>query len=239
MKPSSRRERKKQETRQRLLKCAWRLFQERGYDDATVEDITEAADVAKGTFFNYFGTKESILDEIALWRIDLLGSHVLATDDAPQGAVARIKRLIRAMTAEFSPDRELPQHLLIARISAPIRHESAHRLGSLMHDLVQQGQTSGEIRADLDAGLVARLLLTGAFHHFVWFHHPKDKHPSHKQPPDAHPKSSPPASPQDSNCDARNTEHGTQNSQLSLEAKLIECIDALLDGLGGPSWRNS
>ncbi len=237
----SRRERKKRETRQRLLECAWRLFQERGYDDATVEDITEAADVAKGTFFNYFGTKEAILDEIALWRIDLLGNHVLGADDVPESAVARIKRMVRAMAAEFSPERELPQHLLIARISAPIRHESAHRLGSIMHDLVQQGQEGGEIRADVDAGLIARLLLTSAFHHFVWFHHPKGKHP-----PDEHPKGVHLASHQ-------NTEHGTRkpkpetrtpqadlrSDELSLEAKLIESVDALMDGLGGPSWRNS
>ena len=79
-KTTSRRERKKQETRQRLLECAWQLFQEGGYDDTTVEDITEAADVAKGTFFNYFPTKEALLDELALWRIDLLGGHVLAAE---------------------------------------------------------------------------------------------------------------------------------------------------------------
>ena len=240
MKSSSRRERKKQETRQRLLECAWRLFQEQGYDDTTVEDITEAADVAKGTFFNYFGTKEAILDEIALWRIDLIGNHVLGADDVPESAVARIKCLVRAMAAEFSPERKLPQHLLIARISAPIRHESAHRLGSIMHDLVQHGQASGEIRDDVDAGLIARLLLTSTFHHFAWFHHPPGTHP-----PDAHSKDNQPTAPQ-------STEHATSNtrptqtvepetlySQLSLEEKLIESVDALLDGLGGPSWRNS
>ena len=53
----SRRERKKKETRQRLLEAALRLFQEFGYDDTTVEEITRAADVAKSTFFNYFETK--------------------------------------------------------------------------------------------------------------------------------------------------------------------------------------
>jgi AcrR family transcriptional regulator len=222
-KVTSRRERKKQETRQRLLECAWRLFQERGYDDTTVEDITEAADVAKGTFFNYFQTKEALLDELALWRIDLLGSHVLAADDVPEGAVARIKRMVRAMAAEFSPQRELPQHLLIARISAPIRHESAHRLGSIMHDLVQQGQDSGEIRKDVDAGLIARLLLTGAFHHFMWFHHPKDGHLSHGSP----------------SGDGGSPENKGEPNALSLEAKLIESVDALMDGLGGPQWRSS
>jgi AcrR family transcriptional regulator len=238
-KATSRRERKKQETRQRLLECAWNLFQERGYDDTTVEGITEAADVAKGTFFNYFTTKESILDEIALWRIDLLGNHVLAADDVPEGAVARIKRMVWAMADEFSPERELPQHLLIARISAPIRHESAHRLGSIMHDLVQQGQDSGEIRKDVDAGLIARLLLTGTFYHFMWFHHPAEKHPPDSHPPDSHSEGIPSALHQD-------TEHGTRADcgadtqyELLLEAKLIESVDALMDGLGGPRWRNS
>jgi AcrR family transcriptional regulator len=263
MRTSSRRERKKQETRQRLLECAWHLFQERGYDDTTVEDITEAVDVAKGTFFNYFETKEALLDELALWRIDLMGNHVLAADDAPESAVARIKRMVRAMAAEFSPDRELPQHLLIARISAPIRHESAHRLGSIMHDLVQQGQASGEIRADVDAGLVARLLLTSAFYHFMWFHHPAGKHPPHAHPPEAHPPEAhppeahpPEAHPQNTTKDVSTlAEHGTRadcrsdtqhdpasararNTELSLEAKLIESVDALMNGLGGPSWRN-
>ena len=54
----SRRERKKQETRLRLLRSAWQLFREKGFDNTTVEDITEAADVGKGTFFNYFATKD-------------------------------------------------------------------------------------------------------------------------------------------------------------------------------------
>jgi AcrR family transcriptional regulator len=202
--------------------------------------------VAKGTFFNYFETKEALLDELALWRIDAIGSHVLSADDVPVGAVARIKCLVRAMAAEFSPDRELPQHLLMARISAPIRHESAHRLGSIMHDLVQQGQASGEIRADLDAGLIARLLLTSAFYHFMWFHHPAGKHPPKAYPPDAPARDISSFPEQDTqhgpaSAGIRNTQYGTQNPkpELSLEAKLIESVDALLDGLSGPSWRNS
>jgi len=37
------------------------LFRERGFHNTTVEDITNAADVGKGTFFNYFPSKEHIL----------------------------------------------------------------------------------------------------------------------------------------------------------------------------------
>jgi len=61
LKGVGRRERRAAETRLRLFRCALQLFSERGFPNVTVEDITEAADVGKGTFFNYFPNKESVL----------------------------------------------------------------------------------------------------------------------------------------------------------------------------------
>jgi NADH dehydrogenase len=173
----SRRERKKQETRQRLLETAWCLFREQGYEETTVADITEAADVAKGTFFNYFPTKESIVDQIALWRIDLLGEHVLGTADAPDSAVGRIKLMLEAMASEFDPEQDLARHMYLARVGAPVHHESAHRIGSLMNKLVVQGQATGEIRTDVAPGLVARMLLTSWFYHYSRCWHAGEEYP--------------------------------------------------------------
>src|SRR6201981_3952015 len=56
-----RRQRRSAETRERLFRAALRLFAEQGFAETTVEDITNAADVGKGTFFNYFPSKEHIL----------------------------------------------------------------------------------------------------------------------------------------------------------------------------------
>ena len=49
---NGRRERRRQETHARIFESAMRLFSERGFANTPVEDITEAAAVAKGTFFN-------------------------------------------------------------------------------------------------------------------------------------------------------------------------------------------
>ena len=60
-----RRARRAAETRVRLFRSALELIAERGLPNVTVEDITEAADVGKGTFFNYFASKEHVLGVMA------------------------------------------------------------------------------------------------------------------------------------------------------------------------------
>ena len=60
-----RRERRAAQTRVKLFRRALQLIAKRGFPNVTVEDITEAADVGKGTFFNYFETKDHVLGVMA------------------------------------------------------------------------------------------------------------------------------------------------------------------------------
>jgi AcrR family transcriptional regulator len=57
----SRRERSKAAIRARIIAAGIELFSERGLSDVTVEEIAEAADVGKGTIYNYFAAKEDIV----------------------------------------------------------------------------------------------------------------------------------------------------------------------------------
>ena len=56
-----RREQRKEKTRKRLLETAIRMMTEQGFEALTVEAIAAAADVGKGTIYNYFRTKEDIV----------------------------------------------------------------------------------------------------------------------------------------------------------------------------------
>jgi AcrR family transcriptional regulator len=55
------RERKKQQTRETIARVALELFAEHGYEETTLADIADAADVSKRTIFAYFESKEDIL----------------------------------------------------------------------------------------------------------------------------------------------------------------------------------
>jgi len=77
-----RRERKKRELREALESNALRLFQRKGYDATTIQDITDAVDVSVRTFFRYFDSKEAVL--FGDWRKYTESSYHLIMSRPPE-----------------------------------------------------------------------------------------------------------------------------------------------------------
>ncbi|NJE13628.1 TetR/AcrR family transcriptional regulator [Thermococcus sp. LS2] len=67
------------DTREKILKAARELFAEKGYDKTTVDEIVERAGVAKGTFYNYFKSKEELIKIVALQSL-LLYPKIISQD---------------------------------------------------------------------------------------------------------------------------------------------------------------
>lgn len=57
--------RKRQSTKNRIVKTAWNLFYKNGYDHTTVEEIIAASKTSKGTFYHYFKGKEALLNSLS------------------------------------------------------------------------------------------------------------------------------------------------------------------------------
>ena len=150
-----RRQRRSAETRERLFRAALRLFAEQGFAETTVEDITNAADVGKGTFFNYFPSKEHILIAFS----DMQLSKLQATVDQMRARPEPMRSFFRAMTVRMteepskSPDvvRALLQANLSSSSVRSVMLERSARAEGLLTQLVQIGQERGEFRRDVPA----------------------------------------------------------------------------------------
>ncbi|OWV69016.1 TetR family transcriptional regulator [Rhizobium sp. R339] len=107
-----RRERKRRQTRERIEQAAMSLFLERGFDVTTIEDITEAADISKRSFFDYFPSKE---DVVFAWQdsfADRLTAAVAARP-AEEPSVKAVEAAIMATLVASADERGMALHELI------------------------------------------------------------------------------------------------------------------------------
>ena len=159
----SRVERRKQDTRQRIAHAALELFAKQGIDATTIAEISEAADIGKGTFFTYFPTKEAVLADIGTLMLALMSEGVEATEAVGAGPRARLEQLL-------VPGLEWHQkHPALSRLSIDVlmRSDSAldadaaniDALHGLLVSLVSAGQAKGEFRSTQppEAGATALL----------------------------------------------------------------------------------
>ncbi len=95
-----RRERRGAETRLRLFRCALQLIAERGFGNVTVEQITEAADVGKGTFFNYFASKDHVLGVMAEIQLGKMREALLLGGNGKRAIHSALHHLMLRLAEE-------------------------------------------------------------------------------------------------------------------------------------------
>ena len=170
---AGRRERHKAEIRDRLLRAAIKLFATRGFAATTVEEITEAADVAKGTFFNYFATKELLLADLIERRLEILRQ---AREEVTRGnATLRdpLRRLMRQLIAEPGRSRSMARCVLLAALNGgPVERVVQQIIiqgEEILREIMATGQQRGEISSLWRPDDLARLfqqLFYGFLYHY-------------------------------------------------------------------------
>jgi len=157
-----RRERHRVEMRERIFRAALQLFAQRGYLETTVEDITEAADVGKGTFFNYFPTKEHVLEKYGEDRVEAVACALEKARSENESVLAVLKELATDLAGQSSESPELLRSVFAANLACgPVRAQllnRIHRARHLLSEIIVLGQQRGEIRRDLAASELARLV---------------------------------------------------------------------------------
>jgi AcrR family transcriptional regulator len=164
---AGRRERRRIETRERIYRAALSLFAERGFMETTVEEITEAADVGKGTFFNYFPTKEHVL---ATYGTERVATVERALQDARKGdrpVMDVLRELAASVAGQAAESPALVRAIYAAHASCSAVRDELHARMRTARRLLAQifclAQEKGEVRKDIPATDLARLIQT-VFH---------------------------------------------------------------------------
>jgi AcrR family transcriptional regulator len=98
------RERKKQKTREAIQRAALRLFMRQGYDETSVEEIAEAAEISPSTFFNYFPSKE----DVVMYDIyDPVVIEMLLKEPKTASLSTITRHVLERLTELFERDKEM------------------------------------------------------------------------------------------------------------------------------------
>ena len=158
---SNRRERRSVELRERLFRAALDLFAKKGFSETTVEDITNAADVGKGTFFNYFPSKEHILLAFGEMQLEQLQNAIEEARRTNEPMHVFLRSLGERMTQEPTRNPAIIRTILQGFLSnSPVRETMLalqKRVLELHTQMVRLGQQRGEIRDDLPAVEIAQV----------------------------------------------------------------------------------
>jgi len=174
--PAGRRERRRLEVFQRILDASQELFEARGYEETTVAEICEAADVAYGTFFNHFPAKSSLLVAMAERGMGVISETLDELTKRPIAIGDALVELFEGFAEELetvSPGRRA----LVARVQSVSFVDTPERRDRSFHGafevFLRKAAEDGRVRTDVDAATLADLVSSSyATMSLSWVHLP-------------------------------------------------------------------
>ena len=159
----------------RLLTVVVAVFNERGYDGTSMEDLSARLGIGKSSIYHHVESKEELL-RLALDRaLDALFAITAEPDVVAGPAIARLENLVRR-AIEVLVD-ELPYVTLLLRVRGNTATEQRalerrREFDRFVSELVGQAAADGDLRADIDPGLTSRLLF-GAVNSIIEWYRPE------------------------------------------------------------------
>ncbi|WP_370971260.1 TetR/AcrR family transcriptional regulator [Amycolatopsis sp. cg9] len=144
-----------------LLRVAVKLFNERGYDGTSMEDLSRKLGITKSAIYHHVPSKEELLRLAVDRALDGLFDVAASTERLDGRAIDRLEHLVRGSVLVLA-DR-LPFVTLLLRVRGNTKVERAaltrrREFDRLVTDLVKQAAAEGDIRPDVDPAVTARLV---------------------------------------------------------------------------------
>ncbi len=154
------RELQKKNRREEILTAAIDLFTRKGFDLTTVEDITRAANIAKGTFYNFFQKKEDVLLYFLDTEFSKSSEEIQRKMPRLSTISEKVELLIATYIKHIFPNKDFSAVLIKERVMNLGTGSNRNEL-DLMRQLAQlfdEAKLAGEIRGDIESGHLAEMV---------------------------------------------------------------------------------
>jgi AcrR family transcriptional regulator len=149
-------------TRAQLIEAARRVFEEKGYTDTRIGDITAEAAVAHGTFYTYFESKHELFREVVRQLVADFAAEARSVPLTGNSPAERIERANRGYLWAYRSNSRLMGVLEQAAVMDPdarqIRLEARHAWVKRAEEAVRRMQDNGEVAPHIDAYYAANAL---------------------------------------------------------------------------------
>ena len=159
IKNPSLRERNKQRVTGRIIMAAVELFKTKGYQHTTLDDIAEHAEISRGTLFNYFPSKESLLIP---WGEEIFERQIrpqlMAYWDTQPTTLEMIRSLFNSMSEHIRVFPDMVQTFMHEALKSHNRELAHIGFQELFISILRYGQTRGEVRMDIPVEHIVRYI---------------------------------------------------------------------------------
>ncbi|MGO1118838.1 TetR/AcrR family transcriptional regulator [Rhodovibrionaceae bacterium A322] len=156
------------QNKEKLLESGLTLFYQQGFSATGVQEITSHAGVPKGSFYNYFASKEDFVTQVLAlytdWATGYLEENLM---QGPGSPLARFRRLFETWSCQFFPEMEAKGCLAgnlsqeLSNTHPEVREALAHEFPRMLHyykAILRAAQECGELSATQDTDSLASLI---------------------------------------------------------------------------------
>lgn len=161
------REKKKIETRNKIFEVSTRLFKEKGIENTTVDEIVKEAGIGKGTFFNYFPSKNSLLIYFAQQKEELTYSRIKNEILKSSSTKEKIINALVFVAKTNEKDKELTKMFVFEYM----RHygygqdeRRSQNLSNILFGIIEDGMKKEDLKSSIDAKKAAEIISAVYFH---------------------------------------------------------------------------
>lgn len=160
--PPDRHARGRERRRNQVYEAALALFMEKGYEETTMDDIAERADVARTSVFNYFSPKTAFLDEWGTRRRER-AMHAVESEHLESESVSKVLQRYMAVLGELDADARAE---CVVMFGASLKWNNlmrGSRLAGPLSDVLDQARLKHQISEEIDTRQAGMLLAVGYF----------------------------------------------------------------------------